>query len=357
MALQEMTLPPVPMKNVARGFVDKNNNFVISGITDGAGHGGTDIFVVKINSSTGSIKWQYAYGDTSDDALWNFIEGENGNSYYLPGNTVFPGTTEGDLWVVKIDTSGNIIWQKTFGITGKWDEALNASLSHDGILLGSYFETDSVNWSASVIKVDSSGNFRWARVYKIGDLDWTNDLKELNDSSIIIAGVTTDTVTWGEDYLFIRTNSSGDVPNCNYITSFTPYITTTNTSKLPINFTVTQTNATHLSISSTETDVSPTISTICYTTFITERKFNPKNRKILISPNLLNEHFYIITNLSLKNMSIKIYDVSLREISTIKLKNGENRVNVSYLEPGIYYIKIKNKRGKEILNTKIIKIK
>jgi len=342
---------------VARGFVDKNGDFVISSVTDGAGHGGTDVYVIKLTPSDGSIKWQYAYGDTEDDALWNFIESKDGNSYYLPGNMISPNTLEGDLWVVKIDTAGNIIWQKTFGISGKWDEALNASATADGILLASYFETGTLDWGASAIKVNNSGNLQWAKIYKIGNLDWTNDLKELSDNSIIIAGVTTDTTTWNGDYLYIRANSNGDVPGCNYVTGFTPNITTTNTYRQVINFTPTVTNASPLAIISAQSDVSPLLLTFCESVIrIEEKESGSKREKRVIHSNFVRNFIYV-SNLNLRNKILKIYDVSLREIKTLNFKTDVDRINVGYLEPGVYYIKIMDKRGREILNQKIIKIK
>jgi|GEM_PF-4045080 len=348
--------PGAYQEYVARGFVDVDGNFVISSITDGAGHGGTDIFVIKLNSSDGSIIWQYAYGDIEDDVLWSFVKSRDGNGYYLPGNTINPSTLEGDLWVVRINTSGNIIWQKIFGIAGKWDEALNACSTPDGILLGSYFETGAQDWSASVIKVTGSGNFQWAKKYKVGHLDWTNDLKQLDDNTIIIGGVTTDTTTWNEDYLFIRTDSSGNIPGCNYITDFVPDITVTNTTRIAVNFTVTSTNVTALPVSSTQTDISPALTTICGATMVEERSYKSEKERVSVFPNPVRENFFI-KNLQSESITIKIYDISYREIKKVILRNNENRVDVRSLTPGIYYIRINNKEGKRIYSGKIIKLR
>jgi hypothetical protein len=90
---------------------------------DAAGHhGSTDIWLVKIDGS-GAVLWQKPLGGTAGDE-YRYIDVLSDNSYILTGYTnsndgdVFGNHGGEDIWVVKISTSGNIEWQKTLGGTG-----------------------------------------------------------------------------------------------------------------------------------------------------------------------------------------------------------------------------------------------
>lgn len=251
------------MEYVARGLIDVNGDYLISAVSDGVGHGETDIYLAKIDPSDGSIIWQYAYGDIDEESIWNFVESPTGG-YYLPGNTVNPTTYEADLWVVYVDTSGAIQWQKTFGINSKWDEALNATTLPDGsIVMASYFEQAPSDWVSSAIKVDVTGNFVWANQYKTGHLDWFNAAYPLNDNTLVFAGVTTDTTTWDEDLALFKTSEVGTISNCNTITTFSPTITTTTTTRQSINLITNNTSVNSQNTSATTTNVTITENNIC----------------------------------------------------------------------------------------------
>lgn len=97
---------------------------IISGDKTAVNKGLKDYWVVKI-SSTGSIEWQETYGGNDDDSLSSFVKCLDGN-YILCGSSLSgissdktaPSNGSYDAWIIKINSIGNIIWQKTIGGNG-----------------------------------------------------------------------------------------------------------------------------------------------------------------------------------------------------------------------------------------------
>ncbi len=267
--------PGAYMEYVARGLISTRGHWMISGITDGAGQGGTDLFLIRISEVDGSVQWAYTYGQSQDDALWNFVEAENGNGYYLPGNTVDPASMEGDLWVVKVDTGGTLLWQKTFGIPGVWDEALNATPTTDGLVLASYEEVATQNWEATLLRVSGAGTLSWARSYKVGHLDWTNDAAVLQNGDLLMAGVTTDTTTWDQDLLLARLAADGQLSSCPVIGTLNLVENVTGAVRSTLPLQTTSTTAVPKPVNSTVQSVSPGNQVVCTGTDVGEHRRNP----------------------------------------------------------------------------------
>jgi endonuclease V-like protein UPF0215 family len=113
--------------------VDSSGNSYITGnfqgtVDFGAGNvtsaGTDDIFVLKLNSS-GTFQWVKTFGGTSSDAGYGITVDSSGNSYitgYFQGTVDFGGgdvtsAGSGDIFVLKLNSSGTFQWVKTFGGT------------------------------------------------------------------------------------------------------------------------------------------------------------------------------------------------------------------------------------------------
>jgi hypothetical protein len=95
------------------GFSDSDNGDVTGN------HGSIDTWVIKI-SSTGGIQWQKSVGGSADDMAFSIAQRTDGD-YVLCGNTASnDGMVSGhygvkDIWVVRLNASGPLVWQKCFG--------------------------------------------------------------------------------------------------------------------------------------------------------------------------------------------------------------------------------------------------
>ena len=250
---------------VARVLEDTDGDYVVASETNSFGSGGSDIWVLKLRSDNGSVIWEYAYGDTDDDSVWSFQEASDGG-YILPGLMTRPGTTEADMWVLRLAKDGTITWQKIYGMDSYWDEALTVDATADGgAIIGGYFEKTDADWYFHLLRVDSSGNLSWAKQYKYGDLDWPNAIRTLNDGGYIVAGVTT-TAQQDEELWLMRLDSSGTVgASCSYITDLTLDVqNTTTVSRTLTHATVTTpASVTPVNTAVTENDITITPDFLC----------------------------------------------------------------------------------------------
>jgi hypothetical protein len=103
-------------------------------------HGSRDIWVVNIDS-TGNLLWERAYGGTDIDYWGNIIPDLDGNYYFVAevfsNNGDIQSGNHGvyDVWVVKIDGTGEIIWEKCYGGSGYEASPFIKRLSNGNLLI------------------------------------------------------------------------------------------------------------------------------------------------------------------------------------------------------------------------------
>jgi hypothetical protein len=174
----------------------ESNDFDISN-----SKGSYDFWVVKV-SNTGALLWERSFGGTGIDKSYDIVK-TNDNAYVITGNTFSTDTDisrnngESDVWLIKVDDNGNLVWEKTFGGTA-FDAARGLSLtaaggfaiagnskSLDGDLQENKGENDL--W---VIKTDSEGNITYQSTFGGSGLDYGFDTLETEDGGLILVGET-----------------------------------------------------------------------------------------------------------------------------------------------------------------------
>ncbi len=183
----------------------KDHGLIITGystsndIDVSGNHGNRDGWVVKIDS-VGVIQWQKSYGGTLDDYIYSTVVLNDG-SYILAG---LSGSSDGDLtdhigqddcWIIKIDSTGEIIWQKIYGGTLD-DEAWKIHQTFDnGFIVCGRSESSDGDLTENkggldywVYKVDSIGTMEWQKSFGGSELDVAHDITQTIDSGYIITG-------------------------------------------------------------------------------------------------------------------------------------------------------------------------
>lgn len=92
-----------------------DGNFVVGGFTESHGAGIRDMLLFKVDD-TGDTLWTRTYGGESIDAAMATKATDDGG-YVLAGYTFSYGAGSSDVYVIRTDSVGNVIWQKTFGGT------------------------------------------------------------------------------------------------------------------------------------------------------------------------------------------------------------------------------------------------
>jgi hypothetical protein len=163
-------------------------------------HGINDYWLVKLDSN-GNIEWQKCYGGTGDDSAETVLQLADG-SYIIGGyGTSTDGDQTGnhgfvsDLWVLKVDSTGSIIWQKSYGGTNhEYLYSLEPTndggfiiggdtLSDDGNITG--FHGDFDIW---IVKIDSQGILEWQKTLGSANFDSTGHVSQTSDNGYIVCG-------------------------------------------------------------------------------------------------------------------------------------------------------------------------
>lgn len=187
-----------------------DDGYVMSGFTESndfdinSSRGSYDFWVVKIDN-TGNLVWEKSYGGTGIERAQDIAKTNDGG-FIITGTTfsndvdVSKNNGESDLWLIKIDAMGNLVWETTFG-GSEFDAAQSVSRSIDGgfIISGNSKSNDkdaSANAGENdiwLIKTDARGNMIWQKTFGGSGLDYGFDAIETDNGSIILVGETTST--------------------------------------------------------------------------------------------------------------------------------------------------------------------
>ncbi len=163
--------------------------YVIAGNTTSIGAGADDVYLIKIDT-LGNLLWENAYGGPASDQ-GNAIAVAPDGGYVIAGSTKSAAASEMDVYLIKTDQAGNWLWEKNYG--GSYYETAHAvATTYDGgyILAGWTSSFDAVMSSVYVIKTDASGNMQWQKTIGGGRSDEAFDILQTPDSGYVIAGRT-----------------------------------------------------------------------------------------------------------------------------------------------------------------------
>ncbi len=199
------------------GFFFATKAEEVQGMVQGTHHGSGDVWAVKLTPEM-EIEWQKLYGGSGYDY-------GNRGVLELEDGYIFLGLTESDdgdvsglhpsednypdIWVVRIDTIGNIMWQKCLGGTSyDYPSAglyptqdggfmvVAKTRSEDGDVEGMHYLwyiTQTPSYDIWMVKLSAEGELEWSQCYGsyVGDYLGYNVIQKADDNWIIAATVTT----------------------------------------------------------------------------------------------------------------------------------------------------------------------
>lgn len=178
--------------------------FVATGLTD-TENDFENIYIVKINDS-GIIQWEKNFGGSEKEVAQSLTNSHDGG-IIITGVTKSFSLGEEDLFIFKTTLDGDSVWFKTYGTSGN-DGGYRIKPTSDGgyIIAGIY------NWSDIwLIKIDDEGDSLWTSVIGGSDFEEGLDVQETADGGYIIAGSTASFGAGQLDALLVKTDSLGNV--------------------------------------------------------------------------------------------------------------------------------------------------
>jgi uncharacterized delta-60 repeat protein len=157
------------------------------------------------------VRFAKTYGGTNWDRAYSVQQTSDGG-YIVAGFTSFFGAGDFDIFLIKTDANGNIIWAKTYGGTG-WDQAFSVQQTSDGgYIVAGYTQSFGAGMSdVFLIKTDANGNLQWAKTYGGTNYDYAYSVRQTSDGGYIVAGETWSFGAGGVDIFLIKTNASGNL--------------------------------------------------------------------------------------------------------------------------------------------------
>jgi hypothetical protein len=184
-----------------------DGGFIVTGSIAVAGSS-FDMWILKLDA-TGAIQWQKTYGGINqDDGAW--IEQTNDGGYIVVGDTQSFGAGTNDAWIVKLDPNGDVQWQKTIGASGA-DYGLSVKQTPDDGYIISAFTFSFPSDDFWIIRLDSSGNVVWQKLYGGPNDDLVYSVNLTSDGGFIVSGATNSFGTGLYDIWVLKLDSAGTI--------------------------------------------------------------------------------------------------------------------------------------------------
>jgi hypothetical protein len=166
-----------------------------------------DFYLIKI-SSGGNVIWWKGYGGNSYD-FGIAVKETYDEGFIISGNTTSFGAGARDFYLIKTDANGDILWSRTFG-GASWENEgyVQQTLDSGYIITGGTLSFGSGVTNVYLIKIDSSGNIMWSDAVEtplIQSEGYT--VQQTEDSGFIVCAGMHDTL---EKILVIKTSVNGD---------------------------------------------------------------------------------------------------------------------------------------------------
>ena len=163
--------------------VSVDGSVYVTGVT---ADNGNDAVLLKFDTS-GTLLWERTWGGTSSDESLAVATASDGSAYIAGTATSF-GPSSSGLFVVKFDSAGNLVWQTiSDGAAGN-----AVAVAPDGSVYaaGTTPRPDQIgNFDILILKITSDGGLVWQRTYSAGDVvDPRGRMATAPDGSIVLAG-------------------------------------------------------------------------------------------------------------------------------------------------------------------------
>ncbi|WP_405384964.1 hypothetical protein [Maribacter sp. LLG6340-A2] len=189
-------------------------------------HGVGEFWGIKVDEE-GSLQWRGYFGGTNNDRAHSVVQSDDGG-FVMAGFTESDdydiSNTNGsyDFWVIKVDAFGNLVWEQTFGGEGI-EVAYDIAKTSDGgfVVVGNTFSTNGdilFNHGESdlwMIKLDEDGNLIWEQTYGGSQFDLAQAVVESKDGGLLITGNSkssdqdTSSNSGENDIWLVKTNKTG----------------------------------------------------------------------------------------------------------------------------------------------------
>jgi hypothetical protein len=190
----------------------EDGGYILCGTTASyAGTANNALFLVKTDS-TGSQLWQKSYSSgTGYNNSCNCVRQTEDGGYILTGSYNEPDTAGTDIWVLKTNASGDTTWTRRFGESGKYESGTHIIITRNNgyAVTGGTESFGAGNMDIFLLKLSLAGDSLWLQRHGGPEADGARSVLQTPDNGFIIAGNIGSMTAAENDAYLIKTDSVG----------------------------------------------------------------------------------------------------------------------------------------------------
>ncbi len=173
-----------------------------------------DVFVVKADSN-GVMQWNRTYGGANRDVGGAIIQTSDGGYAILGLSNSFKITADAFLYLIKLDANGNMLWNKTYGAASEYFGGQLAQTPDGGYVLVAeqYISEDESASCAYLVKTDTNGNMLWEKTYRATEYSGGYRLVQTSDGYVVAGSAVVEHTNggWYSDFWIFKTDLNGNI--------------------------------------------------------------------------------------------------------------------------------------------------
>ncbi|GAG55564.1 unnamed protein product, partial [marine sediment metagenome] len=188
----------------------KDGSFIATGCVWSKSAGRGDVCVAKLNKR-GKLEWDKTFGGSENDEALSIIQTNDGG-YAIAGFTVLEDTGDKDIWVIKLDKEGNKVWDKTIGGTSEdWANSIIQDKNGNYIVAGWTKSIGVGKTDVWIVKLDKIGNLIWDKTFGGSENDEAHSIIQTDDGGYAVVGWTKSKGTGNSDVWVIKLDENGNL--------------------------------------------------------------------------------------------------------------------------------------------------
>jgi len=189
-----------------------NSGYLIGGFRSAAGSG-RDFYLVRTDQA-GNEMWSKTYGGAADDfinSLAYVVNAQQEDEFLVFGNTRSHGAGDQDFYLMKINASGDSLWGKTYG-TASYEQAGSIIQDAGGFYLcGHSAGHGHAEHNVYLVRTDLSGNMIWENNYGGALHDGSEQGLLASNGDILMTGYSSSYGAGDVDFMLMRVKTGGQL--------------------------------------------------------------------------------------------------------------------------------------------------
>lgn len=182
----------------------------------GSGPDGFEFGVLRLNID-GTKVWEKTYGGFDHDtafAIRQVFDQGSPDGYIVVGSTQSFGATGRDVWILKLNADGSIGWEKRYDRSTLDIAAAVEPTANGGYLVAGLTEDGFGYPDVWVLKLNSTGTVAWQKTYGGSNAEFANSVSPTADGGCIIAGITGSFGAGSNDAWILKLDTNGEISGC-----------------------------------------------------------------------------------------------------------------------------------------------